>query len=280
MPKSRQTASFAVTSPLLRAGACDRLRLLLNTTLVLLALATGASQAEPAALANYSPAASHNQLELEPALAQHMRLAAEKGMLYRILPESSEIGFVIDSPIGPVQANFKNFQGDFTLESGPTRVEGKAMLSAKTDSVQLTSGFVRALLMSETFLDTEQYPEMQFVSQDFFWVNNREAVLLGDLTLHGVTQRIGLHVQLLSAEPGDLQHGPRILIEASAQIQRTAFGMYSLTPFVSDKVNLYMKIHAVQYRAEPVDRLSTVPVPGTTQLAKPGLGIRAAIPKS
>jgi len=186
--------------------------------------------------------------QVEPALVEHMRTAAGRGMLYRIQPELSKISFEIDSPIGLVQADFKHFQGGFTLESGASGTEGKALLSAKTDSVDTASGFIRTLLVSETFLDTERYPQLLFVSRDFYWVNAREAVLIGDLSLHGVTRRIGLHVQLLENNPLDAPGTDRILVEASARIQRSAFGMNALASYVDDKVTLYMKIHARKYQ--------------------------------
>ena len=191
--------------------------------------------------------AAFNNSLVEPALVEHMRSAAGKGMLYRIQPEASHIRFEIDSPIGIVQANFTNFQGGFTLEAGDTGTEGKALLTARTDSVETASGFIRSLLTSETFLDTERYPHLLFASRDFFWVNAREAVLIGDLTLHGMTRRIGLHVQLLAKDTADAPGTDRLLVEASARIQRSAFGMNALTAYVDDKVTLYMKIYAKKY---------------------------------
>lgn len=186
---------------------------------------------------------------VEPDLIAHMRDAASKGMLYRIQPEHSKISFEIDSPIGIVHADFKDFQGGFTLETSWTGTEGKALLSAKTSSIDTSSGFISTLLKSETFLDTRQYPELLFVSKDFFWVNDNEAILVGDLSLHGTTQRIGLHVHLLdNTEADSVDAGQRILVEASAKINRSAFGINGLSSYVSDNVTLYMRILASRYQ--------------------------------
>jgi polyisoprenoid-binding protein YceI len=89
---------------------------------------------------------------------------------------------------------------------------------------------------------------MLFVSTDFQWLSKTEAVLIGDLTMHGVTKRIGFHVELIKQDDID-SHQQRILIKATTLIRRSEFGLNALSPMVSDAVNLCMSVDAVKYRS-------------------------------
>ena len=73
-------------------------------------------------------------------------------------------------------------------------------------------------------------------------------VLLGELTLHGVTKAVGFHVVLVD-QPGDDEQGQRILVKATTLIHRSEFGLTALSPMVSDSVNLCMSVDAVKYSA-------------------------------
>jgi polyisoprenoid-binding protein YceI len=89
---------------------------------------------------------------------------------------------------------------------------------------------------------------MLFVSTDFQWLSKNEAVLIGDLTMHGVTKRVGFHVELINQDAIDSQQ-QRILVKATTLIRRSEFGLNALSPMVSDAVNLCMSVDAVKYRS-------------------------------
>jgi polyisoprenoid-binding protein YceI len=89
---------------------------------------------------------------------------------------------------------------------------------------------------------------MLFVSTGFKWVSETEAILLGELTLHGITKAVGFHVKLVK-QPGEDEIEQRILVKATTLIRRSEFGLTALSPMVSDSVNLCMSVDAVKYRS-------------------------------
>ena len=122
-----------------------------------------------------------------------------------------------------------------------------------TASLETDGSFIEGMLKGRKFFDVENFPEILFVSTGFKWVSETEAVLMGDLTMHGVTKAVGFHVELIEQpgddEPGSLGQEQRILVRATTRILRSEFGLTALSPMVGDSVNLCMSVDAVKYSA-------------------------------
>jgi polyisoprenoid-binding protein YceI len=183
--------------------------------------------------------------KVDTGLLSTMLQAAQQGDLYRIQPGTSKMGFCVDSPVGMVKAEFRSFKGGMALQQ-ETR-QNSALVSIDVASLETNSGFIEAMLKSESFFDIEQYPDILFVSTSFEWQSEQKAILKGELTLHGVTREVAFYVEMhkLDSAPGD----DRIMVKATTTIQRSEFGMYTLSPVVSDRVNLCMSVDAYRYRA-------------------------------
>ena len=189
------------------------------------------------------------QRDLYPSAVQHMLDAASKGNLYRVEPTSSTMGFCIDSAIGLIEGEFKNFRGGFTLQKEADSTTGQVMMMVETASLEAPGFMVENLLQGDGFFDSDDYPEFIFVSTGFYWVNETEAVLIGDLTIRGVTRSVGFHVELDVQDASISDRGQRIKIMATTKIRRSEFGIISLASIASDDVTLCMKIEAVRYSA-------------------------------
>lgn len=207
--------------------------------LVLVALA-GAANADPDASAPLKNTAENQ------TIMQAMLASARDGHLYRILPASSRVTFSVNSAVGPVEGRFKRFKGGLTF--APTAGDQQAMMTVDSRSLETTAPLVGGMLKGKDFFDVNEYPEILFVSRQFHWVNNREAWLIGDLTLRGVTRRVGFHVRLIDEQPA--QAGPdTIQVRASTLISREQFGLKALSPVVGDAVSLYLTVEAVRNRS-------------------------------
>lgn len=195
--------------------------------------------------------ASFKQGIVDQSAVARMLSSARDGYLYRIQPSSSQVRFCVDSPVGRVEGRFKDFKGGLTFVPMAT-AEGdqQAMVMVDTRSLETATPFTESMLKGEQFFDVNKYPNMVFVSRHFRWVSSSEAVLLGDLTLHGVTREVGLHVQLISKDTGaSPQSAERIWINASTLISRKEFGLDALSPVVSDLVSLCMRVEAVRFHS-------------------------------
>ena len=185
--------------------------------------------------------------KVDTEMFQHMLDAASKGQLYQIEAVSSRMGFCIDTPLGLIEGNFKEFKGGFTMEPDSNGVSGRAMMVVDTNSMEVPGQLIRSLLESESFLDSERYPEMLFVSRGFYWLNEKEAVLVGDLTIRDVTRQVGFHVVMEEQDEEPGESSQRIYVKASTKIRRSEFGIISMAPMVSDDLSLCMRVEAVRY---------------------------------
>ena len=191
--------------------------------------------------------APFKQRNVDKSALQHMLDAAAKGNLYRIEPTSSTMGFCVETPVGMIEGEFKNFRGGFTLDNASSGDNEQAMMVVETGSLEAPAGFIEMMLESEEFFNSEEYPEFIFVSTGFYWVNEKEAVLIGDLTIRDVTRSVGFHVKLTEKDANINNKGQRIQVKASTKIRRSEFGIISLSPLVSDEVTLCMRVEALRY---------------------------------
>jgi polyisoprenoid-binding protein YceI len=182
------------------------------------------------------------------SIISKMLAAADDGHLYQIDPATSKVGFCVNSPVGLVEGEFKDFTGGLTFLQENIANDEHALVKVNTASLETKGKFIEGLLKGKKFFDVENFPEMLFVSTDFQWLSKNEAVLIGDLTMHGVTKRVGFHVELINQDVIDSQQ-QRILVKATTLIRRSEFGLNALSPMVSDAVNLCMSVDAVKYRS-------------------------------
>ena len=213
---------------------------LLKPALLGLMLALSLSvQAEDATLC-----APFKNAQIDQSKLKMMINAAKDGDLYRIKPDSSKMGFCVNSPLGVIQAEFRDFKGGLALKEANT--QGRVMVNIAVDSLKVDSAIIGAMLKSESFFDTEQFPNIVFVSTGFEWITNEKAVFKGDLTMHGVTKTVAFYVDL--AKVKTVQGEEVITVKATTTIQRSEFNMHTLTPMVDDRVSLCMTIDAYKYK--------------------------------
>jgi len=175
-----------------------------------------------------------------------MLASAKDGHLYRIKPSSSKIGFCVDSPVGMIEGEFKDFSGGLTFLQENVSTDEQALVMVNAASLDTDGPLIEGMLKGKKFFDVKNFPEILFVSTDFKWVSETEAVLLGELTMHGVTKTVGFHVELIE-ETGDHEQEQRILVKATTLIRRSEFGLTALSTMVSDSVNLCMSVDAIKY---------------------------------
>lgn len=174
-----------------------------------------------------------------------MLQAAEDGDLYRIKPDSSKMGFCINSPLGEVKASFRRFNGGLTLKEN--NQQGRAVVSIAVDSLQADSGIVENMLKSESFFNSELYPNIIFVSTGIEWITDKKAVLKGNLTMHGITKTVAFYVDMKKVKTA--QGEDVLTVKATTTIQRSEFAMHTLSPMVDDRVSLCMTVDAYRYKA-------------------------------
>ncbi len=186
--------------------------------------------------------------KVDPTLLSSMLSAAENGHLYRIDRNSSRIGFCVDSQLKRVEGSFRDFRGGLALDSGTTS-DGQAMVVIRTDSVDTDAAFIKNILKGDSFFDVENNPEILFISTGFEWTSDTTAILKGDITVRGVTRSVAFDVTLTEMSSANTGVDEKIMVKATTTLNRTDFGMTSLTSLVSDDVRLCMSVEATRYKS-------------------------------
>ncbi len=142
---------------------------------------------------------------------------------YKIDPVHSSVNFKIRHFFSKVPGRFKDFQGTIRLDSKDT---AKSSVEATIQTGGIDTGIEKrdADLRSDHFFDVAKYPTMTFKSTDWRLVERDTYAVTGDLTLHGVTKPVTLHVKFLGSGP-DTWGGYRSGWEATTTLDRTLFGV-------------------------------------------------------
>ena len=185
---------------------------------------------------------------VDPVIVNSMLEAAKEGNLYRIQPKRSKVGFCVNSSIGRFEAEFKDIQGGLALRRKVWGDKSQVLVMVDTNSLAMKEKFVKNMLKSESFLDTETYSRILFVSSELLWLDHEKAVLKGMLTMHGVTKPVSFDVKITMQPNKSPDQVADIIVTASSFIKRTDFDMHHLTFLVDDMVELCMRVEASLFK--------------------------------
>jgi polyisoprenoid-binding protein YceI len=161
---------------------------------------------------------------------------------WAIDPTHTEIGFTVRHLMSKVRGKFETFEGTVTTRDDVTdsRVEATVDLSSiNTGTVDRDNH-----LRSSDFFEVETHPTMTFVSTHIIEKEAGQLVVIGDLSIKGVTKTFELAVDILG-EGQDPWGGTRVGVEATGVISRKEFGVDFNIPLEGDKVMIGDKISIV-----------------------------------
>jgi polyisoprenoid-binding protein YceI len=158
----------------------------------------------------------------------------------------SEIAFKVKHMmISTVTGHFEDFEANAKTD-GDNFNNAMIAFSAKTNSINTKNNDRDTHLKSDDFFNSEQYPEMTFVSKSFTGEQ-----LIGDLTIRDVTKEITLNAELngIAVDPyGQTKAG----FEIKGEINRKDFNLTwsAVTEagsiVVSDKVKLVIDLQFIK----------------------------------
>ena len=125
------------------------------------------------------------------------------GETYKFDQSRSTIGFSVHQYLGTTRGKFTRFSGKIDIDR--EHPENSSVV-AKIDVASINTGIEKRdnHLRSPEFFNVEKYPEITFKSRNVKRTGAQEGDIAGDLTMHGVTKPIVLHVKLLTSpnDPG------------------------------------------------------------------------------
>ena len=131
-------------------------------------------------------------------LATAVHSFAGSNETYRFDQTRSTIGFSVHQFLGTTHGKFKKFDGRIEIDREHPE---NSSVTARIDVRSIDSGIVKRdnHLRSAEFFNVEKYPEITFKSRSVKQTGPQSGDIVGDLTMHGVTKTITLHVKLLSS---------------------------------------------------------------------------------
>ena len=116
---------------------------------------------------------------------------------YKFDPSGSTIGFSVHQFLGTTRGKFGNFSGRIDIDR--ERPENSSV-SAQIDVRSIDTRIKKRddHLRSAEFFNVEKFPHITFKSRSVKRTGPQSGDILGDLTMHGVTKSITLHVKLLT----------------------------------------------------------------------------------
>ena len=139
-----------------------------------------------------------------------------------------------------LHGRFNEFEGTFNIDRKDLT---KSNVEVKIDPASIDSNHATRdkHLRGEKFLNVEEFPKAGFKSTSIKMIGDKQAIIKGDLTLHGVTKPVELKTELVG-EGKDPWGGYRVGFESKVVLPLKDFGIdYDLGP-ASAKVEISLSI--------------------------------------
>jgi polyisoprenoid-binding protein YceI len=164
----------------------------------------------------------------------------------KIDPVHSTVGFKIRHLFANVTGRFTDVSGAIDID--PAHPENASVTATiGIASIDTANAMRDKDLRGSNFFESEKFPTMTFKSTKVD-VTGQSADVTGDLTLHGITKPVTLHVTFLGKGPG-MMGGVTTGWEATTSLKRSDFGLtwsktIEGTQLVGDDVSIDLEITA------------------------------------
>lgn len=119
---------------------------------------------------------------------------------YRIDPERSNVSFGVHHFLGITKGKFARFSGTIEIDrEHPERSSVKAQIQVASIDTGIRKRDDH--LCSAEFFDAAKFPQISFTSRSVKQIDQNGGDILGDLTMHGGTRSVTLHVKLVGPVP-------------------------------------------------------------------------------
>lgn len=106
-----------------------------------------------------------------------------------------------------------------------------------------------AHLKQGDFFDAAKYPDVTFKSTEVSAAGNGKLTVQGNLTVHGVTKLVTLHVTINKVGMQPAWKAAAVGFDATATLKRSDFGVGAYVPAVSDTIHVHITTEAIESAA-------------------------------
>jgi polyisoprenoid-binding protein YceI len=153
-----------------------------------------------------------------------LRATAGAGDSFKIEPSHSTIAFKVGHMLGAAKGKFTKFNG--TIEVDREHPE-QSSVNVTIQAASINTAIVKRddHLRSPEFFNVEKFPEITFKSRGVKKTGAATGDIMGDLTMHGVTRPVTLHVQLEGDPQAAMKSQTTRWRVTTAPIRRSQFGL-------------------------------------------------------
>jgi polyisoprenoid-binding protein YceI len=153
--------------------------------------------APPPARFPYGATARRLQLWIAALLIIGIVAAASANETYKFDSSGSTIGFTVHQFLGTTQGKFSKFNGKIDVDREHPE---NSSVSARIDVRSIDTHIKKRddHLRSPEFFNVAKFPQITFKSRSVKRTGPQSGDILGDLTMHGATRPITLHVKLVT----------------------------------------------------------------------------------
>ena len=174
--------------------------------------------------------------------------------VYTVDPVHSTLSFIARHlVVSKVRGRFADFEGTITI--GETPETSSVVATAQEASITTDNDMRDGHLKSADFLDQENFPPLNFTSTSLSVKGGNDYVLVGDLTIRGVTKSVTFDLEF-NGEGVSMVPGGRVIgFEATTEIDRRDFNvnfegtLENGTVVVSNKIIVELNIEAASQPA-------------------------------
>jgi len=138
------------------------------------------------------------------------------------------------------QISFRAVDASITLDADDP-AKSAVNVTIEADSIDSDVPLFDEHLNSENWFDTDEYPEITFVSTSLTHDSDdhTKGTLTGNLTIKDVTKPVTLDVTMLGAVSEHLvKKRPTVGVEATTTLLRSDFGLGAYAPAVGDEITI------------------------------------------
>jgi polyisoprenoid-binding protein YceI len=173
---------------------------------------------------------------------------AKAGDSFKIEPSHSTIAFRVGHMLGAAKGKFTKFNG--TIEVDREHPE-QSSVNVTIQAASINTAIVKRddHLRSPEFFNVEKFPEITFKSRGVKKTGAATGDIMGDLTMHGVTRPVTLHVQLQGDPQAAMKSQTSHWRVTTAPIRRSQFGLVfsrsaETVSGIADEVSVDIEIEA------------------------------------
>src|SRR5438046_4719477 len=142
--------------------------------------------------------------------------------IYKVDQSRSTIGFTVHQFLGTTHGKFTKVDGKIEIDREHPE---KSSVVARIDIRSIDTGIIKRdnHLRSAEFFNVAKFPEMTFKSGRVRQTGQQSGDIFGDLTMHGVTKPITLHVKLMRPISNEIKETRWAV--TTVTLKRRAFNM-------------------------------------------------------